>query len=380
MTAAGPGGKVIGIDARLYAGDYTGIGTYTRALIDRLAALDHRNRYLLFTDRRMESPAANFEVARIPVRQRVIWTHLCLPLDPRAWKLDLYHAVANHELPILLPGIFVLTVHDLIPLLYPETVPRRHRFLFGTFIRPAVRRAAAIITDCRLVKQSLVERFGLDPARIHPIPLACDPVFATPVPPEEVERVRRTYRLGERCLLYVGALEPRKNIPSLIDAFTRVAARPEFGEWRLALAGGGGWGRREVTRRAAAAGLAERIILPGFIAPRDLPALYRAADLFVYPSLYEGFGLPVLEAMAAGVPVLVSAPTALQEVAGPAGATFRLDDPGDLERQLTRLMGDAPLRASLAAAGLERAASFSWERCARETLAVYESVLGDGPD
>ncbi len=370
-----PGPGIIGLDARLYAGNYTGMGVYTRGLIDGLARLDRANRYLLFTDRATASPADNFTVVRVPGAKRILWTQVLLPLAARRLELDLFHAVANHELPLPLRVPFVLTVHDLIPILFPSTVSRRHRLLFRTFIGAAIRRSSRVITDSAFVRDSLIDRFGLDPGKVTAIPLAADPSFGRPAGPEAVSRLRRKLGLAGDYVLYVGATEPRKNIPALVAAFGRAAARPALAGWRLVLAGTGGWRREEIARAAREVGLGDRLVVTGFVPAEDLPALYQAASLFVFPSIYEGFGLPVLEAMAGGTPVLVSEPSALTELTGDAGLTFDLRRRGDLDDKLALLMKDAALRARLSTAGRERAALFSWERCARETLAVYRAVL-----
>ena len=371
--------RVIGLDARLYAGDYTGIGIYTRGLVNSLARLDPGREYILFTDRAARSPADNFRVVRFGVRKRIVWSQLFLPLRAEARRLDLFHATANYELPLLMRCPAVVTVHDLIPLIYPETVPFRHRKFFGTFIGPAIRKAAAVITDSEFVSKSLVDRFGLPGRKAVTIPLAHDPSFEKPASPASREHVRVKYGLEGKFVLYVGAVEPRKNIPALISAFAQVSADPGLSGWHLVLAGGGGWQKEETLRAARESGLGSRLVLTGFVPDEDLPALYQEASLFVYPSVYEGFGLPVLEAMASGTPVLVSSPTALEELTGRAGATFRLDDPGGLPRALLELMKDDGRLAALAEAGKKRAAGFRWEKTAEKTLEVYRRVLGEIP-
>jgi glycosyltransferase involved in cell wall biosynthesis len=372
MTSA----PAIGIDGRLYRGNHTGIGVYTRHLVDHLARLDPEGNYVLFTDRPQPPPDGPFRVVSLPLRKRALWTQLLLPGSLAAHGIRLFHAVANHDAPVVRPCPVVVTVHDLIPLIHPETVSRRHRSLFSLFIGRAVRGAAAVIADSEFVRASILDRFAIPPERVRVVPLACDAAFHRLEEPAETERIAASYRLRRPYVLYVGAFEPRKNVGDLVGAFARAAERPEFADWQLVLAGGGGWGREEVLAAVAAAGLGDRIRVIGLVPPEDLPSLYRGASLFVYPSRYEGFGLPVLEAMAAGVPVLVSAPSALTELTGPAGATFRLDLAGDLEARLARLLADGGERDRLAAAGRERAAAFSWERCARETLAIYREVLG----
>lgn len=367
--------KTIGIDARLYSGNYTGIGTYTRSLVDNMAGLDRRNKYVLYTDHHFKRPGNNFAVINIPFPNRTIWTQLLLPAKARSHHLDLFHATANHELPLLLQCPFVVTVHDLIPVLFPKTVTPRHRMIFRSFIKPAVKRSKAVITDSEFVRKDLISRFGLTERQVFTIPLAYDPSFTADLPDDSVDRIKRKHGLRGRYILYVGALEPRKNIPSLVSAFKKALSLPGLEDWQLVLAGGSGWYKEQILNAAASSGLVDRLVMTGFIIPEELPALYRGADLFVYPSIYEGFGLPVLEAMASGTAVLVSSPSALEELAGPAGTTFRLDDPDDLNKKLVLLMEDGGLRRSMAEAGIERASLYSWDRCARETHAVYENIL-----
>lgn len=368
---------LIGLDARLYAGNYTGIGIYTRNLIDGIAAADTKNSYILYSDRPLEAPGPNFRACEIPFSKRIVWSQLILPFSARSHHLDLFHATANHEMPMMINCPSVVTVHDLIPVLFPKTVPPRHRLIFRTFIGPAIRRAKKVITDSEFVKKSLISRFGLPAAKLMTIPLAHDPVFSAPVTPVAIENVRHRYGLKEKYVLYVGAMEPRKNIPALISAFAAISAQKM--DWQLVIAGGGGWYKEKTMTAARASGLGERLVFTGFVDPGDLPSLYQGASIFVYPSIYEGFGLPVLEAMASGTPVLVSSPSALEEIAGDAGMTFNVDDADDLGRKLSMLMQDEDERVRMSGSGIRRAALYSWKRCARETLAVYETVLeGEG--
>jgi glycosyltransferase involved in cell wall biosynthesis len=371
----GAGRLVVGLDARLYPGNHTGIGVYTRGLVDGLAALPEDLELVLYTHRPFPPPTASSRVVALPCRTRAVWTQFVLPPALPGRGLSLFHATANHEAPLAATLPLVVTVHDLIPLSHPEAVSPRHRLFFGTLIGPALRRARRIIAVSRWVRRTLLERFDLPEEKVQVVAEGWDPLFAAPVSTGRVEELRRRWGIRGRVVLYVGSFEPRKNIPTLLRAFG--AARRAAGEdWRLVLGGGGGWGEERTKEAVARCGAEAGIVLTGFVPPEDLPALYRMADLFVLPSLEEGFGLPVVEAMAAGVPVLVSSPSALEELPGPAGSSFSLHDPDDLARQLTRYLTDESFRREKAAQAAVRARSFSWERTARETLAVYRDALG----
>ena len=268
----------------------------------------------------------------------------------------------------------VVTIYDLTFVTHPEYhLPANvEHCLEGT--RLAIERADMLIAISESARRDLIERMHAPAERIVVTPLAADPALARVTDPAVLDRVRRRYRLPERFVLFLGAMEPRKNLLRLIEAWATLkpAVRRETS---LVVAGAQGWLNDSVRSRVETLGLGDRVHLAGYVEGEDLAALYSLATVFAYPSLWEGFGLPVLEAMACGTPVLTSDVSSLPEVAGDAAVLVPPTDVEAIADGLFRLLEDAALRADLAERGRRRAARFSWERCARETLAVYNSVV-----
>ena len=264
------------------------------------------------------------------------------------------------------------TLHDLIFRFYPQTHKPLNRW-FLTLMMPRFLRAVdAVIAVSDCTKRDAVRLYGLDEAKIKVIHEGVNPRFCT-APPEAISVVRQKYGLPKDFILSVGTIEPRKNLTSLLEAYR--VLRDRRGECKLVIVGQKGWLYEGFFRRLRELGLKDEVIFPGFVPDEDLPALYSAADLFVFPSLYEGFGLPVLEAMACGAPVITSNTSSLPEVAGDAAL---LVDPTSIEaltHAMRNVLESKQLRDELSAKGYEQAAKFNWESAARETLAVYASVL-----
>jgi glycosyltransferase involved in cell wall biosynthesis len=277
--------------------------------------------------------------------------------------------VPAHVIPFIHPRS-VVTVHDLGYIYYPQAHRAFDRLYLDLSTRFNVKVASQIIADSEATENDLVQKYRVAEERITVVYPGCnlEPV----IDGTGWERVKERYRLPDRYILHLGTLHPRKNILRLLEAFQRLAR--DYPELHLVLAGKKGWLYKEILSKAE--GLGERVHFPGYIASEDLPFLIRKARLFILPSLYEGFGFPILEAMAAGTPVVCSNASALPEVAGDAALLF---DPYDVEamRETTRkVLEDEALRAELVERGLERAKAFSWERCARQTLSVLEKVAG----
>jgi hypothetical protein len=269
----------------------------------------------------------------------------------------------------------VVTIHDMSLRMYPRYHPPRRVVLNRPLVDLAARRADANITPSDAARRDIVRFYNIDAARVHVVYEAAAPSFRRVTDPVELERVRRRYHLDERIILYVGTIEPRKNLPKLIDAF---AERRNAGELshQLVCVGPYGWLSRGIEEQIARTRLGHAINFTGYVPFDDLPAIYSLAEMFVYPSMYEGFGLPVVEAMACGTPVVTSAAGALAEIGG--GATEQVDrvDADSLGRALVALARSRDRREELSAAGLARAASFSWQRAAGESLEIYRVTAG----
>lgn len=296
-----------------------------------------------------------------------------LPLDSLLPGATLFHAT-EHLLPPFRRIPTVLTVHDLIF----ERMPEHHKAMNYRYLKAAMplycRRADAIIAISAHTRDDLVALYGLDPAKITVVPEAAAAHFY-PRPPEDVEAARLRYGVHERYAISVGTIEPRKNLPALLEA-----CRPLFDEGlleALLIVGNKGWLYEGFYRAVAAYPHRARVLLPGYVADEDLPALYTGAAVTVQPSLYEGFGLPVLEAMACGSPVCASRSTSLPEVGGDAARYFDPKSTEEMSDVIRRVLEDEALAEAMRRAGLERAAGFTWRRTAEETAAVYDRVLGE---
>jgi glycosyltransferase involved in cell wall biosynthesis len=363
----------VAIDARLWGEPRSGIGRYTRCLVEELMRLAPGEAWTLYTDR-TPGPHLPGAVARcLPCPQRLLWSLWHAPRDLRRHPVDLFHGVTGFELPPRGPWALVTTVHDLIPLRLPAVVPARHRWAVRCLLGGALRRADRVIAVSEVTRQEILARYRLPPERVVVVPEAAGPEFRPPTA-ETLAAARARYGLERPYVLSVGLLEPKKNLVALLDAVARLRRAGEWGTAELLVVGARGWGP-DPAARAHALGLADTVRFLGGVPDHDLPALYGGARAFAFPSLWEGFGLPVLEAMASGTPVVASDRGALPELT--AGAALLVEPRAEpLADALGRLLADGALRARLRAAGLARAAAFSWERTARETLQVYRAAAG----
>jgi len=400
---------LIGIDAsRAVAGQRTGTETYSLNLIRALVGLGTGHRFWLYTNRKRSPPlqeiasaqttslamtaqGPNIEIRAIPCPR--LWTHIRLSAEMLTRPPDVLFVPA-HVLPLIHPRRSVVTVHDLGYLWYPQAHRPADRRYLDWSTRWNAQQAAAVLADSQATKADLARAYGINPAKIHVIYLGRDAALGPVRDADLLAAVRERYGITGRYLLYVGTLQPRKNLARVIEAFGRLAGDPSAGsgqaptlaDIQLVLAGKRGWLYDDLFAQATRAGLAERVIFPGYITDTDLPALLSGATAFVFPSLYEGFGIPVLEAGACGVPVITSNTSSLPEVAGDPSAgsgqaAALLVDPHDVDAiadAMYRLITDAGLRAELTRRGQENIKRFSWEKCARETLAVLEAVGGAG--
>jgi glycosyltransferase involved in cell wall biosynthesis len=285
----------------------------------------------------------------------------------------LYHS--PYYLMPYLPGIpTVLTCHDVIPLIYPAYFTLWQRLVYRATNKMALKTASAVIAVSESTRQDVIRLFHANPARITTIHSAVEETF-TPQPPDLVSRVLKKYAIPEKYILYVGINKPHKNLVSLVEAWRILLTELHGTGCTLVVAGF--WDDRypEAKRLAAKSGLGREVLFTGPVGERDLPALYSGATLFVFPSLYEGFGFPVLEAMACGTPVACSRTSSLREVAGDAAYLFDPRDPWEMARQIADLLSHGERLRDLREAGLYRASQFVWDGTAAETLKVYRKAL-----
>jgi glycosyltransferase involved in cell wall biosynthesis len=298
------------------------------------------------------------------------WHRLYLPVPVELFSgsIDLFHS-PNFILPPTIQAKTLLTVHDLSFIRHPQgAVATLRRWLMKVVPR-SIARADHILADSESTKQDLMEIFEVKPGMITVIGAGVEERFLPVTDPTTLAKVRQRYRLPPRFVLSLGTLEPRKNFTGLIEAYQQSPVRETH---HLVIAGGKGWLYDDIFAKAEASPVADRIHLTGFVADEDLPALYTLADIFAYPSHYEGFGIPIVEAMACGTPVVCANNSCLPEVAGPAALQVTATDTPALAEAMHRLAVDAPLRQQAVEQGFLQARKFNWPAAARRLLEVYQ--------
>jgi glycosyltransferase involved in cell wall biosynthesis len=366
----------LGIDGTPLIGQRTGVGNYTARLLSALLDVNQEWEYRLYSNRalrhlelhssRLVQPSAYFPLSRW------LWMQTILSLAIRRDCPDLCH-FTNALAPLWLPGPFVLTIHDASLLLYPQYHPRARLLTIRLLLPVVARRASAIIAVSNHARSELIRVLDLPPGKVHVVYEAAPDTYMPVTAPAQLGAVRNRYRLPERYLLYVGTLEPRKNLSCLVRAFGQIRRR--WQDHHLIIAGASGWLMENFEREIEQLDLKQSVHLLGYVPDDDLPGLFSMATAFVFPSLYEGFGLPPLEAMACGTPVLTSNTSSLAEICADAAQLVDPQDEASLVAGLEKLLSDAAWRQELAWRGLRRAQAFSWEGAARETTAVYCRVL-----
>ncbi len=365
----------IAIDARKLH-DF-GVGTYVRNLVHWLARLDSETEFIMFCRRddceHIEGLGPNFRPVPVRSSNYSVAEQLTVPLSLIRSRADLFHA-PHYVLPALTPCRSIVTIHDCIHLMFPQYLPGRlaHRYAQVAFWL-AANRSARIFTVSEASKRDILRFFSIPSDKVDVIYNAIDDRFNhTPIE-ADMQRVRERYQLHDRFLLYSGNVKPHKNLERLIDAFNRLR---QSGLDNIKLLITGGEISRYATLRRAVHhyNLDHHVRFLGFLSVETLAILYRLADAFVFPSLYEGFGLPPLEAMASGTPVLTSNISSLPEVVGDAALLIEPYDPASIAEGLGRVLCDNALRERLVDRGRRRAAAFSWEASVKRVLATYHKV------
>ena len=374
----------IGLDGIPLTFPKTGIGHYTFELAKSLARVARENDFELVypstfppistNGNGATSEPVNLSSTRVPVGPLGRhWWSAGLPRYIRRQTIELFHGT-NYDVPLWRPCSTVLTVHDLSLLLHPETHEKRSVRRARWRLPLMVKTADAVIVPSEAVGRELCEHLNTSSEKVFVVPEATRQCFH-PIEFEESAEVRRRFDIGDEFILTVGTIEPRKNLQLLVSAFEQAAAARPESVVQLVIAGGRGWLSGPLFSAVDNSPVQNRIVLTDYLQDEDLRALYSACRMFVYPSLYEGFGLPPLEAMSCGASVIVSNIPALVETTGQAARLIDPRDPGDLARSILGLLTNEDERRRLSVAGRQRASEFSWEKTARKTLEVYEDAL-----
>jgi glycosyltransferase involved in cell wall biosynthesis len=365
----------VGIDARVLGNGTGGDETYVRNVVRALAAVDPDGDYTLFVSpsvptrpfpgaQHMRHVVVQPNTSRIP-------NPFAMPLALACARINVAHAMYMAPWPYPVP--VVVSVHDIAYERYPQFFTPATVAAFRKLVPLTIRRAAAVLTLSAFCKTDIVRRYCVPPDKVVVAPCAADPVFRPLHDEARLQQVRERYSSGERFILCVGNLQPRKNLRTLIDAYVRLR-RADATRHKLLLVGKKAWLYGDTFAAARASGYARDLIFTGYVPDADLAALYNAAELFVYPSIFEGFGLPPLEAMACGTPVVTSNTSALPETVAEAALTVDPLDVEALAAGIAAVLNDGSLRTRLSAQGMQRAAAFSWNASARAILGVYRGA------
>jgi glycosyltransferase involved in cell wall biosynthesis len=371
----------VGVNAHLLslAESYrsAGISWYIQNLLRHLPDVDPEICYTVFLGERGYRGRQGLQLvpSRLPTHRpevRIFWEQMVQPWAIRQAGVDLLHGMALIG-PMVSRCPSVITIHDLSFLFYPHNFPASKRLYLRTFTRLSVRRARRVIAISENTRRDVVQQYGILPEKVDKIYYGLDPIFQ-PLPAGQVADFRRQRGLPERFILFVGTLEPRKNVARLIDAYAQLPSHDP----PLLLVGGKGWLYDAILRRVEELNLTDKVHFVGYVPGEELPWWYNAADLFVYPSVYEGFGLPPLEAMACGAPVITSNISSLPEVVGEAGLLIDPEDIQAMAEAMERVLADEDLPEAMRAAGLAQARRFSWQEAARHTVDSYRHSLMPG--
>ena len=370
---------IIGIDGAPLSQIKTGVGHYTFEIARGVASAEPQENFrvishLQFADGFEDTPP-NLEFVQAPVNPITKhWWTIGLPRYIRKNSIELFHGT-NYDIPVWGGCATVLSIHDLSPLLYPEThIPRR---VWRTRRRLPLmaRKATRIIVPTESVKTEVCEHLGIDPKKVESVRYAPRRCFQ-PLTKSATQGTLKRLNVEDSFILYVGAIEPRKNLLTLVRAFEEVYRNTDLRP-QLVIAGPNGWLSEELFRYVQNSPVQQRILLTGYLSDEDLRALYSTCAVMCYPALYEGAGLPPLEAMACGAPVITSDVRAIAEMVGDAACLVPARDYEELARQIVVVSTDSKVRGSLIQRGLIRAGAFTWERTAEATYVVYQKALAE---
>lgn len=368
----------IAIDAHSIGAKLGGNESYALNLIEALAQIDRVNDYTLYVTTaeahdRFHQRWPNFKVHRTLPHTPLIRIPLTLSAELRKHPVDVLHV--QFTAPPFCPCPVVVSIHDLSFEHLPQTFNRRSRTQLRLTVRHSARRATKILTLSEHTRGDVIETYGIDADKVTAIPLAAPAHFAPVTDDKELQRVRHTYGIDGDYVLSVGSIQPRKNLVRLIKAYAELRAAQSSNICpKIVIVGKRGWLYDDTFRALEDTGVKDSVVLTGYVPESDLPALYSGALCFVYPSYFEGFGLPPLEAMKCGAPVIVGNTTSLPEVVGDAALQVDPFDISAIAAAMDQLIYNSELRKDLSVKGQARAKLFDWKHTAQRTLAVYQQV------
>jgi glycosyltransferase involved in cell wall biosynthesis len=363
----------IAIDIREAGQGKTGKGWYTYNLVKELLKLDKNNMYLLYTDSH-EQPFGSHDNAQIKFIEAKSWKwHLKTLKDLQAEKADLFFAPTSYIIPAIAPKALkvIVTVHDLVAFMFPAGHTAKAVLVERVTLRRALKKAAAVFTVSENTKKDLLKRFRYPARKIHLTPCAPSDFFQKEISPEELESFRKGMKLPMNFILAVGTLEPRKNFDTLIKSF--VIIKRKYPDYKLVIAGKKGWKYHLIEKALKHYKMEQEVIFTGYLEDHDLQAIYALAKVFVFPSLYEGFGIPPLEAMASGCPVVSSNVASMPEVIGQGGLLIDPKNAFKIADAVCSLLEDEQARQMMIERGKSQAEKFSWEESAKKALEVINS-------
>jgi len=368
----------IAIDAHSVGNKLGGNESYAKNLIEALAEIDNVNQYTIFVTKRearerFSNRWPNFQVRTTPPHTPFVRIPLTLSAELRRNRVDVLHV--QFTAPPFSPCPVVVSIHDLSFEHLPETFKRRSRMQLRLTVRRSARNAAQVIALSEHARADLIATYNLQPEKVNVVPLAAPDVFAPVRDDNELQRVRQIYGIDRDYILSVGSIQPRKNLRRLIEAYSLLRQQQPKGKLpQLVLVGKNAWLYDETLQLLNDRDLGS-IVLTGYVPEADLPALYSGALCFIYPSYFEGFGLPPLEAMKCGAPVIVGNKTSLPEVVGDAALMIDPFDVSAIAAAIQKVISDSDYRSELRVKGMQRAKQFNWKETARRTLAVYEKAF-----
>ncbi|MCX6809698.1 MAG: glycosyltransferase family 1 protein [Candidatus Berkelbacteria bacterium] len=355
----------IAIDIQTTLGQPTGFGFYVSNLVRSLKEVSQEDEFVLIgpdTERDFSTP------------QRFIWDQFQFPAKAKKAQVELLHQPC-FSAPIFYKNPVVVTIHDIISLIFPETIPFASRMFYSRWMPLSYRKAQKIIASSQSTKNDLMRMLAIPEEKITVISLAVDSKFANETSKDEVRQVKQKYNLRGDYLLHVGTLEPRKNLDFLIDVFARTISDKKNENLSLVITGKKGWYFEGLFEKVKNLGLENKVIFTGYVDEKDKPAIYKGAKIFTFPSLYEGFGLPPLEAVASQIPVISSSTSSMPEVLGDAGILLSPHDPKAWVSAISKVNSDSDLRQKMIEKNKEQLKKFSWEKTARSTIAVYTQAI-----